>query len=90
MDLAERFRLASQCVGLRVKDMKPRQEFAVENVLRTTSGYSGAVYFFVREKQDSERKLYKLLLPVDYSEAVSISDIDDINGGRVWYTLGGG
>jgi hypothetical protein len=55
--------------------------------MRLTSGYGGSVYIFMRDMSKYSTQLYKMLLPLQYTEAISDSDIDEINNDKIWLNI---
>jgi hypothetical protein len=79
MELTQKFKLAPQCQYLRVKQMIPNQEYYVQKIVRINTCFGGGyVYFLIRNIRDTS-KLFIGLLPIQYAEFISDSDIDQIN-----------
>jgi hypothetical protein len=86
MELSKKLKGASQCQYLRVTQMIPNLEYSIQRAVKPTSRYGGSVYFFIRDIRNCNDQLYKVLLPLQYAEAVTDFDIYQIND-KVWVTL---
>jgi hypothetical protein len=83
MELAKKFKEASDCQLLRIDQLILNREHSVTRAVRL----SGCVIFFLRDTQDYVSHLYKLYLPLQYADVVSERDIHQISNDNVWISL---
>jgi hypothetical protein len=83
MELAKKFKEASECTLLRVDQLILNRAYSVTMAVRL----SGCVTFFLRDTRDYVSHLYKLYLPVQYADVISGKYIHQINNDKVWISL---
>jgi hypothetical protein len=57
------------------------QEYSIYLAMRAVLGYGAPVYIFIKDILDPTT-VYKVLLPFEYSETITVKDIEEINEGK--------
>jgi hypothetical protein len=82
MDLVRRFTAVAECKYIRACSMVIDKEYSIYLAMRAVSGYGAPVYIFINDFLDSST-VYKVLLPFEYSETITVKDLEDINEGKI-------
>jgi hypothetical protein len=86
MELAKKFKEASDCQLLRIDQLIIDQEYSIQKAMRVPTNNGGIVMIYLRCNRDLSN-LYKVYMPIHYADVVSDKDIEEINTEKIWINL---